>query len=151
MQGRSKVEIADERSRKRAIIVAAAAIVFVVAQVMGGPLFNHGPDATAHHLTRTVMWSVNVVVLLLCLATGGGILNDREIRALVNDEVSRANYRTSVIAGFWVAMISSMLLYLIPAFAAIGGQDAIYIVVTLSVAIASLSFAYLELRAHRDA
>jgi hypothetical protein len=97
------------------------------------------------------MWSINVVVLLLCLATGGGILNDREIRALVNDEVSRANYRTSAIAGFWVAMISALLLYLIPAFAAIGGQDAIYIVVTLSVAIASLLFAYLELRAHRDA
>jgi hypothetical protein len=44
-----------------------------------------------------------------------------------------------------------MLLYLVPSFNAIGGKDAIYIVVTLSVAVASLSFAFLELRAHRDA
>jgi hypothetical protein len=150
MQNRSPVEIADENSRKRAIIVIAGTIVFVVGQIFGGPWVPRGPGA-ASELTRTVMWSVNVIVLLLCLATGGGILNNREIRALVNDEVSRSNYRTSAIAGFWVAMTSALLLYLVPSFAGIAGKEAIYIVVTLSVAVASLSFAFLELRAHRDA
>jgi len=149
MQG-SPVEVADKMSRKRAIIVAAGTLVFVLGQIFGGPQFGRGAE-TAHHLTRTVMWTANVVLLLLCLATGGGLLNDREVRKLVNDEVSRANYHTSAIAGFWVAMISAMLLYLVPRFSTFGGQTAIYIVVTLSVAIASLSFAFLELRAHRDA
>ena len=48
------------------------------------------------------------------LATGGGLLNNRQIRVLVNDEVSRSNYRTSVVAGYWVAMTAAMAVYFWP-------------------------------------
>ncbi len=150
MQSRTPVEIADRYSRKRTALVAAAAIVFVVGQLLGGPFFGSGPE-TAPHLTRGVVWTVNVIVLLLLLATGGGLLNDRQIRALVNDEISRKNYRTSVVAGFWIAMTTAMVLYIVPAFNHFTGREAVYIVVTASVAVASLAFAYLEHRAHRDA
>jgi len=150
MESRNLVEIADRNSRKRAIIVAAAAIVFVAGQAMGGPAFTDTADRALHNM-RTGAWALNVVLLLAFLATGGGLLNNPQIRALVNDEVSRANYRTSIVAGFWVAMTSALVLYLVPAFATLTGRQTLYLVLTLSVAVASLSFAYLELRAHRDA
>lgn len=150
MDSRNLVEIADRNSRKRAIIVAAGAIVFVAGQALGGPAFTDHADKSLH-LSRTIMWSVNVILLLAFLATGGGLLNNPQIRALVNDEVSRANYRTSAVTGFWVAMTSALVLYLVPAFAALTGKQTLYLVLTLSVAVASLMFAYLELRAHRDA
>jgi hypothetical protein len=144
------VEIADKISRKRSILIAAAAVVFIVSQVLGHPFFDTSgaPDL---RVSRRIVWAVNAVLLLALLATGGGLLNRREIRYLVNDEVSRMNYRTSVIAGFWVAMTSAMLLFAVPAFASFTAHQAVYVIVTLAVTVASLAFAYLEYRAHRDA
>ena len=106
MSQRTPVEIADVYSRKRPIIFGVATVLFLVIQVVTRPFFTVGPE-TANYLTRQVMWSINVIFLLLCLGTGGGILSRSDIRALVNDEVSRSNYRTSAIAGFWVAMVTA--------------------------------------------
>jgi hypothetical protein len=150
MQSRTPVEIADKNSRRRAIIVAAGTIVFVVGQLLSRTEFRSQAD-TGLYLSRSIMWSVNVILLLAFLATGGGILNNREIRALVNDEVSRLNYKTSVVAGFWVAMTMALAIYLIPGLDHFTGRQAVYVVVTSSVAVASIVFSYLELRAHRDA
>jgi hypothetical protein len=150
MQSGTPVEIADRNSRKRAIIVAAAAIVFIAGQLLARTEFRPQTD-TALYLSRSVMWSINVILLLAFLATGGGILTNREIRALVNDEVSRMNYKTSVVAGFWVAMTTALAIYLIPSLEHFTGRQAVYVVVTSSVAVASIVFSYLELRAHRDA
>lgn len=150
MQSGNAVEIADRNSRARAYVMAAAGIAFLLIYVIFRPYISLGPE-TAQHLTRRVMWVVNVVVLLLGLLTGGGLLNNQQIRALVNDEVSQSNYRTSVILGFWVAMVTALVMYLIPNFLAFMGGDPIYTTVTFSVTVAVLKFAYLEYRAHRDA
>jgi len=150
MQSGTPVEIADRNSRRRAIIVAVGTIVFVAGQVLGRGAFGSQTD-TALYLSRNVMWSVNVILLLAFLAIGGGILTNREIRALVNDEVSRLNYKTSAVAGFWVAMTTALAIYLVPQLDHFTGRQAVYIVVTSSVAVASMLFSYLELRAHRDA
>ena len=91
------------------------------------------------------------MLLLVLLATGGGILNKREISILVNDEVSCENYRTSVVAGFWVAMTAAMGLYFLLSFQSFSASGAIYIIVTASIVVALLVFSFLELRAHRDA
>ena len=150
MQSQDAVEIADRNSRGRAIVMAAAGIIFLVLHVIFRSQIGIGPE-TAGHLTRRVMWFVNVVVLLLSLSTGGGILNNRQIRALVNDEVSQSNYKTSLVLGFWVAMVTALALYAFPALQTYTGPDSIYTIVTYSVVVAVLKFAYLEFRAHRDA
>ena len=148
MQSRTPVEIADQFSRKRAWMVAVAAIVFAAGQVLGLPPF-HTADPSLHR-ARSLMWMLNTVLLLALLATGGGLLNDRQIRSLVNDEVSRMNYRTSLISGFWVAMAVGLGLYLFPIFGEFTGPQAAYVIVTPAVFVASLAFSFLELRAHRD-
>ena len=150
MQSEDLVEIADRNSRARAYVMAAAGIAFLLIHVVFRSYVGMGPE-TAEHLTRRVVWVVNVVILLLGLLTGGGLLNNRQIRALVNDEVSQTNYRTSAILGFWVAMVTALALYVFPSLERFTGPDAIYTVVTFSVAGAVLKFAYLEFRAHRDA
>lgn len=149
MQSRTPVEIADRVSRKRAVGVAAAAIAFLIIQLIARPFFIGGPDAP-NHLQKN-LWAVNAVVLLLLLATGGGLLNRRQIRALVNDEVSRINYKKAVVAGFWVAMTTAMGLYLFPSFASLTVREAVYVIVTSSVVVALLAFSWLEYRALRDA
>jgi MFS family permease len=140
----SPVEIADRVSRKRAIVAAVAAIAFVVIHILIRP-FSHSANGL-----KLDYWAINAVVLLAVLATGGGLLNNRQIRVLVNDEVSRSNYRTSVVAGYWVAMTAAMAVYFWPTAEGLSARNAVYVVVTASVSVALLVFSYLELRAHRD-
>lgn len=144
------VERADKISRNRAILIAVAAVVFVAGQILGHPFFDTtGPSDL--HISRRIAWAINAVLLLALLATGGGLLNSREIRMLVNDEISRMNYRTSVTLGFWVAMTCALLLFAVPAFMSFTAHQAVYVIVTAAVTTASLTFAWLEYRAHRDA
>jgi hypothetical protein len=149
MSSKTPVEIADQFSRKRAAVVAVAALAFLAVQAVGRPFFIDGPE-TAHHLS-IVYWAINAVALLLCLATGGGLLNTAQIRALVNDDVARSNYKTAVVAGYWVAMTVAMSLYVVPSFRSLTAREAVYVVVTSSIVVALLTFSYLEYRAHRDA
>ena len=148
MSSPSPVELADRVSRRRAILVAVAAIMFLGIHLALRPFFyaRFQPRADA----CIDWWAVNAGVLLAALATGGGILNRRAIRELVNDEVSRSHYRTAVHAGFWTAMGGGMALYLVPAFDGLGAHDVLYLLVTCALGLALLTFAALELRAHRD-
>ena len=148
MESSTPVDIADRMSRRRAIGVAIAAILFLGTQFITRPVFVSGSNSPPS--ARIDMWAVNAIVLLLLLATGGGLLNKMKIQALINDEVSRANYRTSVIAGFWVAMAGAMALYVVPGFAAFSGREVIYLLVTATLVVGLLTFSWLEHRAHGD-
>lgn len=145
MQQKSLVERADILSRKRAQVVAAAAVMFLVAQVLSHPLAGPTEGLRAH------MWALNAVLLLFVLATGGALLRGREVRALMNDELTQAHYRTCILAGFWVAMVTAMGIYFLPAAQALPSRVAVYFIVTASIVASLLTFSWLELRAHRDA
>ena len=139
------VELADRMSRKRAVIFAVAGAYFVILYGVIRPLvFSIAPGKLVY------AWPINALVLLGALATGGGIANRRQLRILINDEVSRNNYRQAVVSAFWVAMGLSMALYLWPAAAVHSAREATYVVVTASLGVALLAFSYLEFRAHRD-
>ena len=142
----SLVEIADRRSRKRAVLFAAATLIFLGVQLVTRPVF--GGDMSGW---RLYAWPFNVAILLACLGTGGGLLNSTAIRALINDEVARSNYRTACVAGFWIAMIAGIVLFVVPAFASFSAREAAYLAVTASAASALLTFSWLEYRAHADA
>src|SRR5438105_278492 len=133
MQKESTVEIADRVSRKRAIGVAAAAGAFLVIQVIARPFFL-GVAAVPH--PRMEAWAINAIVLLALLATGGGLINRREIRSLVNDEVARSNYKSAVNVGYWVAMVVAMAVYFVPGLDNRPAREAVYLIVTPSIGIA---------------
>ena len=109
MQSKNSVEIADRVSRKRAVGVAVAAAAFLAIQLITRPFFISEPGTAQR--AKIDIWAVNAIALLLLLATGGGLMWRRQIRALVNDEISHSNYKTAVNAGFWVALITAMGLY----------------------------------------
>lgn len=149
MHSKSAVEIADVLSRKRAWVIAAAAIMFVVAQLLNAPYFEPRPEM---HRLKFDMWALNATLLLIGLA-GGAVpwMKSREIRTLMNDEVTRAHMRTATVIGFWVSMVTAMGLYWLPNSESLSAAAAAYVIVTASVAIALLAFAWMEHRAHRDA
>jgi hypothetical protein len=149
MSSNLRVEAADRLSRRRAILVAVAVIAFLAAQTVARPYFVGGSDS--EHGAKALMWGLDVGLLLLILATGGCLLRTKAVRALMNDEVTTAHQRASVIAGYWVAMATALGLYVVPGAEHLAGREAVYVVVTASVAAALLVFSFLEYRALRDA
>lgn len=149
MELKQAVETADRMSRKRSVIVAIAAAAFLAVQVVARPFFVAGSEADHH--TQINFWALTAAVLLLALATGGGILNRRQLRALVNDEVSRAHRQAAIVAGYWVAMATAIGLYVLQGFYLLTGREVVYLIVTLSLLASLFSFSFLEFRAHRDA
>ena len=148
MQSKSPVEIADQFSRKRVTLVAVATLVFLGVQLIAGPFW--GASRGTPYISQ-IGWVVNAVALLLMLAIGSGLLRNRRIRSLVDDEVSRHNRVMGIVAGYWVAMATAMGLYAATTVEHFTAREALYLVVTPSVGVALLTFCYLEWRAHRDA
>ena len=145
---KESIEVADRISRKRAWGLGAAAAVFLMVQAVGArPYFPTRPEASH----APVYWAVNAIGLLLLLPGWGGLFQSRRIRELVNDEISRNHSRTGVMVGFWLAMIAAMVLFTVPALQTLNVRETVYLIVTPSIGIALLTFAWLEFRAHRDA
>jgi hypothetical protein len=147
MHTRSDIELADRTARKRPVMIAAATLAYAVIHVLMRPLFyarGAGPSDID-------WWAINTLLLLVGLATGGALVQARRIRGLVNDEVSRSHYRTAVSIGYWIAMTVAMGIYLVPTLARLATREALYLVVTPSIVVPLLVFAYLEHRANRDA
>jgi len=148
MHSKTPARVAENLSRKRPMMVAAATLMFLVAQMANQPFFG-----SPEHLQRQkVAWAINATLLLLGLA-GGAVpwFRRRGVRALMNDELTRSYLRTSTAAGFWTAMCTAMLLYWIPASRTMPADAAVYVIVTVSVSVSLFCFAWLEHRAQRDA
>lgn len=148
MDPKTQVVIADRASRKRAGLVAAATIVFLSMQAVSRPY--HGGGIETDLSARAVIWTVNVVLLLALLATGGGFRYGSSVRSLMNDEVAIGNRRTAVMVGYWVATAIALGLVAAPRLGTFTAREGAYLVVTVSLAAASITFSFLEYRAHRD-
>jgi hypothetical protein len=150
MQTNKTVEIADRMSRKRAIMMTAATVIFLGVQLIARPIFVRVGNVTTN--SRLDWWAINAIILMALLVTRlqGGLLNSREVRALINDDVSREHHRAAIVGGFWVAMAAAMAVYFIPAFRDYPAKEVVYLIVTTSVGFALLRFCYLEIRAHGD-
>jgi predicted CDP-diglyceride synthetase/phosphatidate cytidylyltransferase len=145
----SDIETADRASRRRARGLPFLAILFILQQVS---YFT----GTVEDGTRTVdqvrigAWLVLTVVLLLYLATGGSWLQRRPVRALLNDEVSRANRLEGMRAGFLAAMIAGIVIYALTYFDQMTARETVHLIITVGIAAALLRFGFLERRGHRD-
>lgn len=148
MPSSSLIEIADRKSRQRAMLFALAAVIFLFVEILTHPAFDNAAYA---HGWRAYAWAFNALLLLLCLGGGGGILNSTQIRALIQDDVAISNNRAACTLGFWVAMITGLVLYCLPAFQWFSGRQVCFVVVTLATTSAMLRFSWLEYRAHADA
>jgi hypothetical protein len=139
------VEEAERMGRARSRIFFVLAIVFFAGQ----SLYFGSPAATRDAAPRTWAWLVLVVLILLLLATGGFLLGGRNVRALLNDETFRLNRLASQALGFWVAIVTSLVVYVESLFDRVSLTEGVHIIVTLGVGSALISFAVRERVAHR--
>ena len=147
MAGRSDFEIAERLSRRRARMLPLLAIYFLAGQAF---FFRHAPESERIASFKISAWLVWAIVLLLALAFAGGQFRGAKIRALVEDEVTRANRLRGYAAGFWGGALAAIALYVVTMFEPVGGREAIHIILTATIAAALLRFGTLERRAFKE-
>lgn len=145
----SDVEHADRLGRQRARMLPFLAIIFLTQQASFFTARIEDPARAVDHV-KIGAWLVLSVVLLLMLITGGAWIRRRSVRALLDDEVTRANRTAAMRLGFITAMFGGVALYVVTLFEAVGGRDAIHIVMTIGISTALLRFGFLERRAHES-
>jgi heme/copper-type cytochrome/quinol oxidase subunit 2 len=139
-----EVEAADRMGRKRSQIFFVLALVFFAGQ---SAYFASSPATRDSH-ARVGAWLILVILILLLLATGGFLLRGHKVRDLLNDETSRLNRLASQALGFWVTIITALVIYVESIFEPVSLNEGVHIIVTLGVGAALISFAVRERKAH---
>lgn len=143
------VEKADRLSRRRMRMVPGLAAIFLVQQAsyFSGQI---GDGARTVDHVKIAAWLVLSIALLLFVTTGGFWFHSRRVRALLNDEATRANRVEGLRVGFIATMATGIALYFVALFEPVSGRDAIHLLMTAGIAAALFRFGQLERRDHRD-
>ena len=147
---RSPGAIAERVQRRRNRILWLFALLFFVWQ--GAYLTSRGlPQAPlrAVDIVRDFGHVILAIVLLALMATGGGWRHGREVRALLNDESTRAHRAKALASGFWGLAVAILALYATAPFVRIEAGEAAHVLLSIAVAVPAFRFAMLERRADR--
>lgn len=143
-------ETADRLLRRRARMTPVLAMMFVMQQAnyFIGPRMDEGTRL----VNRIAIggWLAMSIVLLLGLATGFDWFKSASVRAIINDENTRANRAEAFRVGFLATMIGAIILYVVSLVEPVGGRAAIRVLMAVGVAAALLRFGMLERRALKD-
>jgi hypothetical protein len=141
---------AERLGRRRARALPAFALLFVIQQAAFYTANEPARLVRPVDFIRTGGWLALTLVLLAGLWTGGFWFRRREVRALMDDEVTRAHRADALSLGFLATILAAVVYYLVGVFEPTGARDALHGVVTVGIAVALLRFAMLERRALKD-
>jgi hypothetical protein len=135
-----------QRERMRLLYVQLVFFVLWQLTFFSRPLREAGEARAVDHVKigAYVVWAA---VLVIALATGGGYIQPRAVRAVLNDELTIEHRRRAMSLGFLAAMTAAVACYFIDQFAGMPAGVAIHTILTVGVATALLRFAMLERRA----
>jgi len=150
MNQRTVSERADFLSRRRARILPVLAILYLTQQASYITM-RSGPAARPVDAMKISAWLVLSAVLLAAIATKGFWLQPREVRSMIDDEVTRANRSDAMRFGFVFAMLTCIVVYFITMFEPVNGRDAVHIIMSDGLGAALIRWGWLERRAHKDA
>jgi hypothetical protein len=142
----SDVERAERIGRRRAWLFAFQGVMFIAWQ---GLFFSGLAAETSHSIDRVKVstWLVWTVLLLILLATGGRLISNRlspQIRALLEDELTRSHRTKAYVFGFWAAVLSAVGLEIFAMFQPVREVEAVHIILSAAIGVAFITFAALE-------
>jgi hypothetical protein len=144
----SNVEKAERLSSRRARMLPFLAVIYISQQATF--FTDDALEGRSVDHVKIGAWLVLSLVMLLALATNGFWFQSAEVRALVNDESTKANRADAMTTGFIFAMLGGMVLYFLNQFEPVTAREAIHVILSLGLGAALVRFGMLERRAHRD-
>jgi hypothetical protein len=147
----SPVDKADRLGRRRMRLFFIVGFLLIAQQASFDRILDAGNPLRTGDIVALSAWVVMVVVALAALMTGGTYFHGREVRNLMNDELSRANRSRALARGFVITILVAVVLFVVSLFRNdISAPEAIHGLVTVGLAVALLRFATLERKAHAD-
>ena len=140
---KSDAELADHLSRRRARMLPVLALFFIIQQ---SAYWSNPPAERAVDHVRMGAWAAMALVILFAVSTGGSWLRKPEVRAMVNDEQTRANRSAAMSAGFVASMLAGIALYVLQGAVQLTAGEAIHLIVSAGLIVLLLRFAMLERR-----
>ena len=145
----SDVEKAEKLGRRRARMFVFQGLIFLIWQTTFFTTPIGAPLRTVDHV-KISAWLVWAVALLVLLATGGGLLRSPQVRALLDDELTRRHRIRAYVTGFWLAVASGLALYVIGMFEDITAREVIHTILSVAIGSAIFSFGISERRGYSD-
>jgi protein-S-isoprenylcysteine O-methyltransferase Ste14 len=142
-----EMALAEKLTRRRARMCIILGLFFIatMASSLGVDVPTSRPETV-----KIAAWIVWAAMLLFILATGGGLLRGKTVRALMNDDSTIDNRRRAMVAGFWATVASAFTLYAISLFEPVSGREAIRLLLSAAVGASIIGFGKLELRSLRN-
>ncbi|MFC0590103.1 hypothetical protein ACFFF7_11810 [Novosphingobium aquiterrae] len=136
--------LVERLARRRTRILPVLGLFMIIQQ---SAYFAHGDGSRLVDQVRISAWVVTSAMILLVLTTGGFWLRSHEVRAMLDDEGTRANRAAALSLGFLCAMLTAMILFVLQRVWAFTAGEAIHLIVTAGVFSALIRFSILERRA----
>ena len=130
-------------------MLPALAIIYITQQASYITM-RSGPAYRMVDQVKISAWLLLSAVLLAAIATNGFWLQPREIRSMIDDEVTRANRSDAMRFGFVFALLTCIVIYFITMFEPVNGRDAVHIIMSDGLGAALIRWGWLERLSHRD-
>lgn len=137
----SDAEKAEKLSRNRAVAWPFLGLAVLVAHQ--GVFFAWTWDDVG--ILPMVIWTVLAIGMIVLTLTGGRWLLPKRLRALAEDEVTRANRDTAIRMGFIAALVMSIIVFVVAPFDPLPAQRAAHLIFSMSLGISFLVFGLREL------
>lgn len=140
----TNADLADRLARRRARLLPVLGLFLIIQQ---SAYFSHGVGARLVDQVRIGAWAVMSVMILLILTTGGFWFRSAEVRAMLDDEGTRANRAAALGTGFVCAIVAAIVLFVMQGAWEFTAGEVIHLIVTAGLFSALVRFATLERRA----
>ena len=138
-------ELADRLGRFRARMFPVLALMFLLQQAA---FFSNPPAERAVDHVRIGAWVAMTAVILFVLNSRGFWFRQARVRALIDDEVTRANRTSAMHWGFVAAMLAGIVIYVVQGVSQFTAREAIHLIVSAGIVMALMRFGLLERRAY---
>ena len=142
----SDVDEAERLSSRRPGMLMSMTFLFLFQQFA---YFTQPPAHRVVDYVRIGAWYLLALVILAALLTGGFWLKPKAVRALMEDDVTRANRADALRLGFGLAMAAAIGLYAVSGPGGLTAREVIHIIVSVGLGASMLRFGFLERRANR--
>lgn len=145
-------EVVERLHRRRTRIIWAQTVLFMIMQASyytNMPSFE-APLRTVDQVKLSA-FAVWALALMIMLAVGGGWFRGKAVREMMDDELTRAHRNAALASGYYAAMLSAIILYMVSQYVRMSPPEAIHLIVTVGVLVPMVRFVFLERRAERGA
>lgn len=136
-------ERAEQLSAKRSRILIAVSFIYITQQFS---YFHQDQSGRAVDTAQVLGWVLLSVVMLGVLLTNGNWFLSKELRVLLDDEVTQANRARATRAALTAAMVGGFALYAFAPSLDWGVRETVHAIVSIGLAAGFIALAFFEKR-----